>query len=462
MPLPEPVFVADDDHDALAELAAGVAAAAYALIAAWLADVDDADIAAAIRLLAAFSIGTDVDVPTDEMRDAIDEIDARQLERLRASLEAVDVDTEALPDEPVAAVAGIGDLYVASAMQIPDRAVDDASVELGRELARQEDPGDPERLFLGVPAVLALALARTARTADVAAQVAASSVFGAASQDRQQALGFNEYIWATRVDAQVRPSHAENEGRRFRWDFAPAGTGHPGEDYNCRCAAIPDTESSEDRMSIPGMIYRYAPAVSPRDAPPNGARVAHVRTLPVSLELRQSGDGYGIVGYGLKWGVIADLYWFTESFEKGAFSHTLDDVRLLANHEGLPMARSPGTMQVTEDDVGLRIEATLDMRNPQSAEVASAVGRGDLDKMSIAFTMNYDDDEVSYSELPDGRTHYIIKKVDRLWEVSAVPWPAHESSELTPRDAPASLTGAGESATMAGASHRLRLLELST
>ena len=211
-----------NDHAALAALAAGVAAASSALIAAWLADVDDADIAAAIRLLAAFSIGTgDVDVPTDEMRDAIDAIDARQLERLRASLAAVDVDTEALPDEPVAAVAGIGDLYVASALQIPDRAVDDASVELGRELARQDDPEDTEGDGLGVAAVLALALARTARTADVAAQVAAGSVFGAASQDRQQALGFDEYIWATRVDAQVRPSHAENEGRRFQWDSAP-------------------------------------------------------------------------------------------------------------------------------------------------------------------------------------------------------------------------------------------------
>ena len=211
-------------------------------------------------------------------------------------------------------------------------------------------------------------------------------------------------------------------------------------------------------MSVPSLIYRYAPAVKRED----GVRVAHVRTLPVSLELRQSGGAYALVGYGLKWGVIADLGWFTESFEKGAFSHTLDGVRLLANHEGLPMARSPGTMQVTEDDVGPRFEATLDMDNPQSAEVASAVGRGDLDKMSIAFTMNYDDDSVTYSELPDGRMHYVIHKVDRLWEVSAVPWPAHESSELAPREVPASLTGAGGSATMAGASLRLRLLQLST
>ena len=36
------------------------------------------------------------------------------------------------------------------------------------------------------------------------------------------------------------PSHQEKEGNRYSWDAPPADTGHPGQDYNCRCSAQPD------------------------------------------------------------------------------------------------------------------------------------------------------------------------------------------------------------------------------
>ncbi|WP_442872598.1 phage minor head protein [Cognatishimia sp. SS12] len=42
----------------------------------------------------------------------------------------------------------------------------------------------------------------------------------------------------TRRDSRVRPSHAENDGRVFEWNDPPA-TGHPGDDYGCRCTAEP-------------------------------------------------------------------------------------------------------------------------------------------------------------------------------------------------------------------------------
>lgn len=51
-----------------------------------------------------------------------------------------------------------------------------------------------------------------------------------------------KYIWHTQGDGKVRDSHAENDGKTFSWD-SPPDTGHPGEDYNCRCWAedIEDT-----------------------------------------------------------------------------------------------------------------------------------------------------------------------------------------------------------------------------
>ena len=46
------------------------------------------------------------------------------------------------------------------------------------------------------------------------------------------------YIWRTLGDNNVRASHAANNGKLFAWD-SPPDTGHPGEDYNCRCIAEP-------------------------------------------------------------------------------------------------------------------------------------------------------------------------------------------------------------------------------
>lgn len=46
------------------------------------------------------------------------------------------------------------------------------------------------------------------------------------------------YVWRTTGDDRVRPSHRKNEGKIFRRDTPPP-TGHPGDDYNCRCRAEP-------------------------------------------------------------------------------------------------------------------------------------------------------------------------------------------------------------------------------
>ena len=55
---------------------------------------------------------------------------------------------------------------------------------------------------------------------------------------RQQAVGVSRYIWHSQDDARVRPEHAANDGKEFTWANKPK-TGHPGEDYNCRCWAEP-------------------------------------------------------------------------------------------------------------------------------------------------------------------------------------------------------------------------------
>lgn len=73
---------------------------------------------------------------------------------------------------------------------------------------------------------------------------------GALSEERQRALGIEGYVWRTRGDGKVRDAHAARSGRLFRWDDVPEG-GHPGQDHNCRCVAIPvPTEETDELIPI--------------------------------------------------------------------------------------------------------------------------------------------------------------------------------------------------------------------
>ena len=109
---------------------------------------------------------------------------------------------------------------------------------------------------------------------------------------------------------------------------------------------------------------------------------------------------------------------------RGAFTKTIKDgadVRLLIDHEGVPLARSKsGTLRMQEDDFGLRIEAMLDETNPDAAKVMSALRRGDVSQMSFAFQT------VKDSWSTDKRTRE-LKEV-RLYDVSVVTYPAYEET----------------------------------
>lgn len=69
---------------------------------------------------------------------------------------------------------------------------------------------------------------------------------------RQTSAGIVEYIWTTSGDERVRERHAELDGQRCRWDAPPVvnektgETAHPGEDYQCRCVAMPVLGFLED------------------------------------------------------------------------------------------------------------------------------------------------------------------------------------------------------------------------
>lgn len=62
---------------------------------------------------------------------------------------------------------------------------------------------------------------------------------GKLTELRQTEVGVEEYIWSSSKDERVRENHRSKDGKRFSWKTPPSDTGHPGEDINCRCVAIP-------------------------------------------------------------------------------------------------------------------------------------------------------------------------------------------------------------------------------
>lgn len=117
---------------------------------------------------------------------------------------------------------------------------------------------------------------------------------------------------------------------------------------------------------------------------------------------------------------------FTETIEAGAFKKTLeekDDVRLLFNHDGLPLARTKsGTLLLAEDDTGLKVNATIDSRSALAKDVSVSIERGDLDEMSFAF-------QVLRQEWNGEYTERFIKEL-KLFDVSVVTYPANPATSI--------------------------------
>lgn len=150
------------------------------------------------------------------------------------------------------------------------------------------------------------------------------------------------------------------------------------------------------------------------------------RVAYTNLDLRELGDGTTLVGYAAVFDAPSEPLPFTEVVRRGAFADTLDkDVRLLIDHDGVPLARTTsGTLRLSEDDTGLRVEADLDAANPDAQRLMSALSRGDVSQMSFAFKTLRD----NWSA--DRRERELLA-VD-LFDVSVVTFPAYEqtSAEL--------------------------------
>lgn len=154
----------------------------------------------------------------------------------------------------------------------------------------------------------------------------------------------------------------------------------------------------------------------------------------VDVELRAEGeDGKRrLVGYAAVFNRdSSDLGGFTESIRPGAFRDAIADgadVRALVDHDssrilGRTLA---GTLRLSEDKVGLRMEVDL----PDTSvgrDIYESVTRGDISQQSFAFRTLEDE-----WRKKDGKHHRELVSVE-LFDVGPVTFPAYADTSIAAR-----------------------------
>lgn len=148
------------------------------------------------------------------------------------------------------------------------------------------------------------------------------------------------------------------------------------------------------------------------------------RTVATHAEFRDD-DGDSVTFHGVAslvdtpYSVRDQFGEYTETITPGAFRKTLkekDDIRLLVNHDGIPLARTKSKTLRLSADPHLSVEAPLDAKSPLVQTIRSAMDRGDMDQMSIGM-------RVHRQEWNEDYTQRSIKEA-QLFDVSIVTYPA--------------------------------------
>jgi len=150
-------------------------------------------------------------------------------------------------------------------------------------------------------------------------------------------------------------------------------------------------------------------------------------------ELRQEGDGNTFVGYAAVFDSPSQPLPFIERIAPGAFAKSLrnrkQDIRLYVNHDSnmVLASRRSGTLRLSEDERGLRVEADLP-DTTAGRDIRELMATGVVDKMSFGFQVDRRGDKWS----DDGMERTLTSV--RLFEVSVVTgFPAYEATTAAVR-----------------------------
>ena len=149
--------------------------------------------------------------------------------------------------------------------------------------------------------------------------------------------------------------------------------------------------------------------------------------------------GHTLTGQPIVYNERTDLVWYEEIIADGALAETdLRDVRFLVNHntDMIPLARSRNnnansTMQMEViEGKGMMIRVDLDTENNADAKALySAVERGDISGMSFMFSI----DGYKWDDIESDHPTRTVTKIGKVYEVSAVTFPAYETTSIQAR-----------------------------
>ena len=164
------------------------------------------------------------------------------------------------------------------------------------------------------------------------------------------------------------------------------------------------------------------------------------RAFTFEVRAEQTERGAILTGRPIVYNSRTNLEYFDEIIEQGALDGAdLTDVRFLVNHNTsmIPLARSRrnngnSTMQMSVDAEGLFLNyVLLDTENNADARALySAVQRGDLSGMSFMFRV----DGEAWDDLESDHPTRRITKISKVYEVSAVTFPAYEDTSISVRN----------------------------
>lgn len=144
-------------------------------------------------------------------------------------------------------------------------------------------------------------------------------------------------------------------------------------------------------------------------------------------------DSRTAIGNPLKWG-------FYEEVARGAFTKTLQegDARFLVDHDtAMLVARvSAGDLRLAEDDLGLAVDSDLDTELSYVRDLVRNLDKRRITGMSFGFEVIRDEWDTEIVETSDGMSAEVeVRKIleVRLWEVSAVTFPAYDETDAALR-----------------------------
>lgn len=131
------------------------------------------------------------------------------------------------------------------------------------------------------------------------------------------------------------------------------------------------------------------------------------------------------MGYALKFDRPSEDLGFTEFIDSRALDEAdMSNVVALLNHDSnYVLGRTGKNLELEVDEIGLRFKLEL-TETSYARDLLENMKNGLIDKCSFAFTV----DEEDWTER-DGKYERVIRKINKLYDVSVVTTPAYNDTE---------------------------------